>query len=185
CATHFVTRLDLSFLQVGLQLRRSSVSPTSILVPHAHAHHAGHTRLLHSDAVNRVGGFRCGAWVMRDHDELRVLLELVQHAHETPDILVVQRCINLVEQAERTWLRKENAEEQRERHQCAFTTGKQVNALCTLSARRRVNFDVAIQRRFRVLQAQVALSTSEQRHENLPEVLTNLCEGGEEQFPCS
>src|SRR5262249_56349662 len=50
-------------------------------------------------------------------------------------------------------------------------------------ARRRMDLDVAIERRVGILQAKIALAAAEQRHENLAEVFAHLGECSEEQLP--
>src|SRR5687767_13971456 len=101
---------------------------------------------------------------MRDDDELRFRPELIQHRNEAPDVRVIERCIYLVEQAERARLREEDPEQQRERHKCALTARQQVDPLRLLSSRCRVDLDVAIERGLRMLEAQVALPAAEESH---------------------
>jgi hypothetical protein len=119
---------------------------------------------------------------VRDDDELRLLLELVEHPHVAPDVLIVERRVDLVQQAEGTRLRQEDAEQQRQRHEVALAARQEVNALRALAARRRMDLDVAIQRRVGVLELEVALATAEQRHEDLTEVLADLRERRHEQL---
>jgi hypothetical protein len=45
-----------------------------------------------------------------------------------------------------------------------------------------MNLDVAVERLFRILESKVALATTEQRHEDLPEVLAHLRERREEEL---
>src|SRR5271170_1023328 len=56
-----------------------------------HADERRDAGLLHCHAVDRIGGLGRGAGVVRDHDELRLHLELDQHANEATDVLIVQR----------------------------------------------------------------------------------------------
>src|SRR4029079_12957428 len=55
-------------------------------------------------------------------------------------------------------------------------------ALRALSAWRRMDLDVAIERRLRILESEVAFATTEQREEDLAEVFSHLGEGGQEQL---
>ena len=121
---------------------------------------------------------------MRDHDELRLVLELVQHPHVATDVGIVERCIHFVQEAERRWLGEEDAEQQRECHQGSLPAGQEVNALGPLAPRAGVNLDVAVEREFRILQPEVALTAAEERHEDLAEVLAHLEEGREKELAC-
>src|SRR5687767_11153955 len=56
--------------------------------------------LLHGDAVEPVGDLH-GLAVVRDQDELRLVLHAAEHLDEAPDVGVVERRVDLVEQAER------------------------------------------------------------------------------------
>src|SRR3990170_5950710 len=64
---------------------------------HVHADQRRDTRLLHGHAINGIRCFGSRAWIVRDHDELRVRLELVQHLHEATDVRVVERGIDFVQ----------------------------------------------------------------------------------------
>ncbi len=59
-----------------------------------------------------------------------------------------------------------------------------MDALRLLPARRGMHFDVAFERSFRILETQVALASTEQRHENVLEVLPHLHERRQEQLAC-
>ncbi len=87
------------------------------------AHQRRDPGLLHGHAVYGVGGFRGGARVVRDDDELRIRLEFVQHLHEAADVRVVERRVDLVEQTERARLRQENSEQKREGYERSLAAG--------------------------------------------------------------
>jgi hypothetical protein len=78
--------------------------------PHADAHQRRNSRLLHGDAVNGVGRFGGGARVVRDDDELRSVLEPIQHANEMADVLIIERSIDFVKQAEGARLGEKDSE---------------------------------------------------------------------------
>src|SRR5436190_1940723 len=60
---------------------------------------AGEPWLLHGDAVENIGGFH-GLSVVGNDDELGLGAELAQHPDEPVDIRVVERRIDLIEDAE-------------------------------------------------------------------------------------
>jgi hypothetical protein len=62
---------------------------------------SGNAGLFHRDAVQHVCHRHRGLAVS-DHDELRVLLEFTQDIHESPDVGVIQSCIDFVQNTERT-----------------------------------------------------------------------------------
>ena len=110
------------------------------------------------------------------------VLNCVSMRNEPADVGVVQRRVDFVEQTERARLRQENAEQQRQRHERPLAARQQVDALRAFAARRRVDLDIAVERRVGVFQTQVALASAEERHEDLPEVLAHLRERREEQL---
>src|SRR6185312_15248219 len=110
------------------------------------------------------------------------LLELVQHAHEAADVLVVQRTIDFVQETERARLGEEDAEQERQCDQRALARGQEMNALRALAAGRRMNLDVAVEGGVRVLEAELALAAAEQGHEDVVEVLADLRERREEHL---
>src|SRR4051812_295046 len=81
--------------------------------PHSDADERRYSRLLHRHSVDRVCCLGGGAWVVRDDDKLRLVLETVQHSDKVADVLVVERSIYFVQQAERTRLREKNSKEER------------------------------------------------------------------------
>src|SRR5688572_26487847 len=115
------------------------------LATHADAHQRRDTRLLHRDSINGIGRLRRRTRVVRDHDELRVGLETIEHAHEMSDVLVVERGVDLVEETERARLGEKNTKQERERDECLLTTREQMNSLGALPARRSVNLNVSLE----------------------------------------
>ena len=137
---------------------------------------------MHRDTVDDISRFGCGARVVRNDDELGSRLELLQHRHIAPDIRVVERRVNLVEKAERAGLGEEDAEQQREGDERPLSAGQQVDALRALAARRRVDLDVAVERKVGVCQPQFALAAAEEREKDVAEILLYFHERREEQF---
>ena len=80
--------------------------------PHTHAYQARDTRLLHRHAIDCVGGFRRRARIVGDDDELRVVLEPVQHPYKVANVLIVEWRVHFVEQAEGTGLGEKYPKEQ-------------------------------------------------------------------------
>jgi len=64
-----------------------------------------------------------------DDDKLRLVLELCQQADVPADVRVVERRVDLVEQAERARLGEEDREQQRHRNQRALARREQVDPL--------------------------------------------------------
>jgi hypothetical protein len=60
---------------------------------------------------------------MRNHDELRAFAVLPQQRDKAPDIRVVERRLDLVEQIERTGAREEEREEERDRAERLLAAG--------------------------------------------------------------
>src|SRR5512145_2864486 len=136
-------------------------------------------RFLHSHAIHGVRRLHRSG-VVRDNDELRLVLELRQQAHIAPDVGVVEGRVYLVQQAERARLCEEDREQQRHRDERALSRRQQMDPLRPLAARRRMNLDFTFQRLVLVGQAYVALATAEQGLEDRAEMLPNFPEGLEE-----
>src|SRR4051812_13522391 len=83
-------------------------------------------RLLHGDAVERVGDLH-GALVVRDDDELGGAAHLPDHLVVPADVRLVERRVDLVEQAERRRLDQEDGEDQRDRGERLLPAGEQVD----------------------------------------------------------
>src|SRR5207247_229701 len=73
-------------------------------------------RLFHRHAIEPIRDLHCLA-IMGDHDELRVQLHAAQHLHEPPDVRIVERRVDLVEETERARLVLEHGEHERDRGQ--------------------------------------------------------------------
>src|SRR6266542_292907 len=146
----------------------------------AHADDRRDTRLLHRDTVNGIGRLHRPR-VVRDDDELCLILELRQQAHVAADVGVVQGGVHLVEQAERARLGEENGEQQRDRDEGALAGGQQVDALRPFAPRRRMDLDFAFQRLVFVRQTDIAFAAAEQRLEYGAEMLPDLGERIEEE----
>ena len=119
---------------------------------------------------------------MRDDDELRARLELVQHAHEAANVRVVEGRVDLVEQAEGAWLGEKDAEQERQGDERPLATRQEVDTLGAFSARRGVNLDVTIERRLGILEPQIALAAAKERQKYLSKVLADLGERREKEL---
>ena len=84
--------------------------------------------------------------MVRDEDELRVVLHAAQHLHEPPDVGIVERRIDLVQQAERARPVLEDAEHQRHRRQRLLAAREQLHVLQPLARRLRDDVDAALER---------------------------------------
>src|SRR5262249_53590227 len=135
----------------------------------------GDAWLFHGDAVKAIGDFHCLA-IVRDQDELRVLLHATQHLDESTDIRVVERGIDLVEQAERAWLVLEQAEHQRDGRERLLPTRQQLHALQAFARRLRDDLDAAFKRVVLVEQRQPGATTAKQGAESLLKVVIDCRE---------
>src|SRR5215211_7156593 len=141
---------------------------------HVDADERRYPGLLHCHAVNGIRRFGGSSRVVRDDDELCVRLEFVEHPYEPPDVRVIERRVDFIQQTKRARLRQKYPEQKRQSYESPLATGQQVNSLCALSPWRRVNLDVTLERALRILQSEVAFATAEQCHEDLAEVLAHL-----------
>src|SRR5262245_7356047 len=132
-------------------------------------------RLLHGNAVQAVGDLH-GFAVVGNNDELRVLLHTAQHLHEPADVGVVERRVDLVEQAERARLVLEHAEHQGDGGQRLLAAGEELHALQALAGRLRDDLDAALERIVFVEQREAGAAAAEERAERLLEVAVD---GGE------
>src|SRR5262245_40472666 len=132
-------------------------------------------RLLHGNAVQAVGDLH-GFAVVGNNDELRVLLHTAQHLDEAADVGVVERRVDLVEQAERARLVLEHAEHQRDGGERLLAAREELHALQALAGRLRDDLDAALERIALVEQREAGAAAAEQRAEHLLEVLVD---GGE------
>src|SRR5213594_4330100 len=135
----------------------------------------GHARLLHCHPIEPVGDLHCFP-VVRDHDELRVLLHAAQHLDEPADVRIVERGVDFVEQAERARLEPEHREHQRDGRQRLLAARQQLHALQALPRRLGDDFDAALERVVLVEQRQPGPAAAKQRAERLLEVSVD---GGE------
>src|SRR5712692_6394909 len=74
---------------------------------------------FHRDAVEGARGFH-RSLVMRNHDELGVAGKLLQNTRITVDIGIIERSVDLVENAERAGFHEINGEQKRDRRQRLF-----------------------------------------------------------------
>src|SRR5690606_2193377 len=108
---------------------------------------------------------------MRDDDELRPLLEFLNHPHVTFDVPLVESRIDLVEDTEGTGLALEDREQKRHRSERLLATAQERNAAELLSRRTGDNIDAALEHVLRVFEHDVPVPAAEQLAEQLLEVL--------------
>src|SRR2546425_9609778 len=125
----------------------------------APAHDGRNPRLLHRDAIHGIRGLH-RPWIVRDHDELRLVLELRQQADVAAHVRVVERRVDLVEQAERARLGEEDREQQRDGDQRALARGQQVDSLGAFAPRRGVDLDFTLEWLVFLFQAAVAFAAA-------------------------
>src|SRR4030095_15545175 len=106
-----------------------------------------------------------------------------QHLHESSDIRIVERRIDLVEQTERTRLVLENRKHQRDRRQRLLASREQLDALQTFARWRGDDVDAAFERIVLVEQRQPGAPSSEEGAEGALEIFLNRRKGlGEARF---
>ena len=99
---------------------------------------------------------------MRHQDELRLLCHAAQHVRQAPHVRLVQRSIDLVEDAEGARLINKDSDQQRQRGQRLLATGEQQYILQLLAGRLRHNVDAAVRRALLIGQPHKRLATPEQ-----------------------
>src|SRR3989441_372463 len=139
----------------------------------AHAHDRRNPRLLHRDAIDRISGLH-RPWIVRDHDELRLVFELREQSDVAAHVRVVERRVDLVEQAERARLGEEDREQQRNGDQRALARRQQVDPLGAFAPRRGVDLDLTLERLVLIRQAYVAFAAAEQRLKYRSKVLSHF-----------
>src|SRR2546428_254949 len=105
--------------------------------------HFRNAAVVHRDAVEHVGGLDRPA-VVRDDDELRAVGELAQRLREAPDIALVERGVDLVEDAERRRLHPQDRKEQRRCGEGALAARQLRERTDALAGRPRVDVDARL-----------------------------------------
>src|SRR5690606_343047 len=96
--------------------------------------HTGDTFFDHGNTIDDVGRSH-RAFVVRDNDELTVFAEGPDDVVELVDVGIVERCVDLVENTERSRFQQVHAEQQRRGGQRLLPTGQLVDGQGTLSLR--------------------------------------------------
>ena len=122
---------------------------------------ARHARFLHRDAVQNVADAH-RALVVRDDDELRLVKEFAHEVREAVDVRLVERRIDLVEDAERARPRAEDRQQQRHGRQRLLTARQKADALKLLAGRTGDDLDAGLQHILRVLEVHVGLAAAEE-----------------------
>ena len=147
-----------------------------------HADNLAYPVLLHSHTINHVcGGNR--AFIVRDHDELGILQEPLEHSHKAIHIGFIQWRIQLVQYAEGTWFDLVNGEQQRHSRHGLLATGEQSDASQLLPGRTGQNINPAFKHIAVIDQRQIGFATPEDFHKQVAEVFTNLVEGFHKHLP--
>jgi hypothetical protein len=103
--------------------------------------------------------------VVGDENELGVRLHRPQHLHEAADVGIVERRVDLVEQAERARLVLEESEHQGDGGERLLAARQQLDALQPLARRLGDDLDAALERIALVEQRQAGAAAAEQRAE--------------------
>src|SRR6185436_15853454 len=114
--------------------------------------------------------------VVRDEDELRMLRHLADHLGEAADVRVVERRVDLVENAERRRIDEEQREDQADGDQRLLAARQQGDAVEALARRTNDDLDAGLQQIVLVGEHELALTAAEQARENLLERLVGARE---------
>ncbi len=118
------------------------VSPLNFSKRHGNEFRAA--GLFHGDSVEDVGGFH-GSFGVGDDDELRFAGHLPEEADEALVVDLVERRVDLVQDAERARLVAEDREEQGESREGTLTSRQQRDRLCFLAGRLGDQLDPALE----------------------------------------
>src|SRR5262249_40276024 len=112
-----------------------------------------------------------------DDDELRPVGEAAQERDEAPDVRVVERRLDLVEQVEGARPREEEREQERDRAQRLLAAGQQRQARDALARRSELNLDAGAVLVLALLgQRETPFAAGEERRSHLREVALHCLE---------
>ena len=129
-------------------------------------HHLGDTLQFHRDAEERVGELHA-ALVVGDHDDLRLLPDVLQQVVEPEDVGFVERGVDLVQQAERSRPDQEDGENEGDGGHGLLAAGQQAHARELLAGRVDHVFDPGFQRLVGLGQHEFGRPAVEQAREDL------------------
>jgi len=118
--------------------------------------------LLHRHPVKYVSGLH-GSFVMRNHDELRMITHFTDQAREAADVRVVEWRIHLVQEAERRRVDEEQREDQADGNQRLLTTREQRHRIETLARGPNDDLYAGLQQVVLVRQNQMRLAAANSR----------------------
>src|SRR5581483_166793 len=111
--------------------------------------------------------------LVRDDDKLRTVGEAPQQVDEAPDVRVVERGLDLVEQVEGARPREEEGEQERDRPERLLAAREQREPRDSLTCRTELDLDAGLAVLLGVGQREPALAAREQRRRDLREVRAN------------
>src|SRR3989304_7640584 len=141
----------------------------------------GHAGLLHGHAVERVDHLH-GALTVCDEDELAYGRHLLDEAVELVYVGVVERGVDLVQEAERARLYEEDGEYERDGRKRLFAAGEEHDALKPLSGGLRDYVDARLQHVLALGEPELCPPAVEEPREVHLELLVYLLEGVLEFF---
>ena len=89
--------------------------------------------------------------------------ERAQGVDEAPDVGLVQRCVYLVQNADRRWVRLQQRQQKRQRRQRPLAAGEHRERVDALAGRLRHDIDAGVGEVVRLRQAEVRLAAVEER----------------------
>ena len=137
-------------------------------------HHARHAGLLHRHSRELMHRLH-RRLVVRDDDELHALGHLLDDLREAPDVRVVERCVDLVEQAERRRVQLEDREHERDGRQRLLAARQQMNRADLLAGRARHDRDARGEHVLAV-HLEIRLAAAEEPREQAAEAVIRLVE---------
>ena len=121
-----------------------------------------------------------GLWVMTTKRVSGLARHVVEKVAIALDIGVVERRVDLVEDADRRRIGEEDREDQRGRRQRLLAAREQRHGLRLLAGRPGEDFEAGFERVVRIDQGQLRRAAAEQGREELLEMLVHGVEGGEQ-----
>ncbi len=137
---------------------------------------------LHGDAVEAVGDFH-RLFVVGDHQDLGVADGLLDETVEEPDVRVVERRVDLVQQEEGDGAVEEDGEDERDRRHGFLAAGEERDALGPLPGDPDFDVDTRFEEVVLVGQAEFRAAAGEEAGEDLLEALVDPFEGLRKPFP--
>ncbi|MBG9885587.1 hypothetical protein ABE10_03080, partial [Bacillus toyonensis] len=161
--------------RTGDGMSRSGPLRCGVPIADALSHDGGDPVLTHRDPVERVGDLH-RPLLVGDDQQLRALPELFEHGEKTPEVRVVQGCLDLVQDVERAGTCFEDRHEERDGRQRALPAGEEGEAFDLLPDGTDGDLDPGVQQVIGRGERDAARTTGEEQREDLTEGLSGVLE---------